>query len=147
MRLQPKTEKQIAMEGLLPLGVYDAEVIEAEDTTSKAGNDMIRVKLKVYRADGSGSTFINDYLLEAMPGKLRHAAEVMDLLADYEAGRLASDDMVGKPVRVKVGVKIDKTDTYPPQNSVLDYVRGDGAAAPVRAPARLAASLDDEIPF
>ncbi len=146
MKLTPKTDKEIAEEGLLPPGIYDAEVAEAEEATSRKGNDMIVAKLKVYHGDKYRN--VTDYLMEAMARKLRNAADVMGLLPDYEAGRLVADDMVGKPVRVKIGIEKDKNKQYPDKNSVLDYVRGDGAAAPVRAPARAAATdLSDEIPF
>ncbi len=36
MQFTPKTEKQLAEESLLPAGVYDFEVLKAEDAVSKS---------------------------------------------------------------------------------------------------------------
>jgi hypothetical protein len=148
MRLNPKSEQEIAEEGLLPPGVYDAEFGAAEEAVSAKGNDMIKARLKVYH--GESFRWVTDYLMEAMARKLRNAAAATGLLADYEAGKLSADDLVGKPVQVKIGIEKDKNGTYPDKNNILDYVRGDGAAA---APAKARSSgggsvaLDDDIPF
>lgn len=154
MRLNLKTEKEIAEANLLPAGVYDFEVRSAEDAVSKSsGADMIKLTLEVFDADGK-THILNDYLLDAMPAKLRHAAKVFGLLADYERGALMSNDMSGKTGKIKVGIKKDKSGQYPDQNNVQDYVVGSGVAAPATrlgakrqmAPA-IAGDLDDDIPF
>lgn len=154
MRFKPKTAEEIATENLLPLGVYDFEVLEAEEATSAKGNDMIKLKLKVYEDDG-GHRIVFDYLLEALAAKLRSAAEVCGLHPQYEAGELRATDFEGKVGKVKVGIQKDKAGQYPDRNAVLDYVfnkdpiaaeakRGGGIGASKRA---ASAPLDDDIPF
>jgi hypothetical protein len=141
MRVTPKTEKQIAEEGMFPAGIYSAEVVKAEDTVSKAGNDMIALTLRVYHGDRTA--LVNDYLLDSMAYKVRHAAGSMGLLDSYEMGALVADDMVGKSVTVKLNVQKDKSGQYPDKNGIADYLDGNAQKTPVGA----GAALDDEIPF
>ena len=156
MKFQPKTEKEIAESGLLPPGTYDFEISSAEEAVSSAGNDMIKLTLHVYEDSGARRTLF-DYLLGALPHKLRHAAEVCGLLNDYENGTLDAGDFEQKTGRIKVGIQKDKNGQYPDRNSVLDYImpnkdaRSGSAPMPqprsrqnVRTPA---GDIDDEIPF
>ena len=151
MKVTPKTEKEIAEANLLKIGIYDAEVIKAEDTMSKAGNDMIALTLRVYSDDAS--VLVNDYLLDALAYKVRHAAEAMGLLTDYESGTLLAGSMIGKPVRVRLSIQADKTGQYPDRNGVADYVVDKGARpaatshAADRRPVPPPHDLDDEVPF
>ena len=153
MRVTPKTEKEIAEMGLIPAGTYDFEVKNAEDQVSKAsGNDMIKLTLTVFD-DGGQSHIVFDYLLDAMPAKLRHAAEVFGMLGKYERGALISDEMIGRTGKVKIGIQKGK-DNFPDRNAVLDYVI---SSAPNQPASRLAprpsekatgvSPLDDDIPF
>lgn len=156
MRVTPRSEKEIAEDGLIPAGTYDFEVMKAEDTISKTtGNDMIKLTLRVYDADGGERTLF-DYLLDAMPANLRHAAEVFGMLAAYECGALVSSEMVGKVGKVSVIIRKNKDPQYPDQNAIKDYVIGSGQNAPAsrlapraaRQPAMAGApDLEDEIPF
>ena len=150
MKVTPKSEKEIAELGLMKPGVYDFEVKNAEDQVSKANNDMIKLTLTVFDDEGQPHV-VFDYLLDAMAAKLRHAAEVFGMLAKYETGALISDEMIGKNGKVKIGIK--KSEGYPDQNNVLDYVISSAPNAPAhriasRPAGRPAPSdLDDEIPF
>lgn len=122
MKFQPKTEKQIIEEGLLPAGVYGFEVYEATDKTSKTGNDMIELKLRLFDDEGNSRGMVTDYLLEKLAYKLRHAAVACDLESNYENGDLAAIDFSGKIGEVKIRVQEDKTGQYPAKNVVADYV-------------------------
>ena len=147
MNFTPKTEKEIEEANLLPPGTYDFEVVDAADKTSKAGNEMIELNLRVFDADG-GHRFVRDYLLESIPHKLRHVAYACGLGESYEAGSLAAHDFLDRAGRVKLVIKKDKTGQYSDQNSVKDYVLPEDATHPYqRPPATQAAEIDDEIPF
>ena len=153
MRLTPKSEKEIAEAGLLAEGSYDFEIVDAADTVSKAGNDMIKLTLRVYSDDGA-YVVIRDYLLESLAAKLRHAAEACGLLDDYENGRLDADDFKTKTGKVKVGIKKDKDGNYPDQNQIKDYItKPEFPKANTRKPTASASrpavesDFDDEIPF
>lgn len=153
MRTTPKTEKEIAEAGLWKPGVCDFEVMEAEDTFSKAsGADMIKLKVKIFNEEGE-SQICFDYLLDAMPAKLRHAAAAFGLLDAYESGGFEAIDCVGKVGKCKVAVQKDKSGQFPDKNGIADYIvpeRQERAAAPRRTAARqpaMVGDLDDTIPF
>ncbi len=99
-----------------------------------------------------------DYLLDAMPHKLRHAAEAFGLLDEYEAGGFDAIDCEGKTGKCKV--KIDKSEGYPDKNGIADYVapvtvgsvekktqRAQAAKGRPSWDAPKGGDLDDEIPF
>jgi hypothetical protein len=152
MRFEPKSEKEVAEAGLLSLGDYDFEVAGAKDSQSKAGNDMIEVKLRVYNNEGQGKT-IFDYLVhtEGSAYKVRHFAYSIGLGAQYEAGELRAEDLEGRTGRCKVFIKKDPSKAYPDKNAVSDYLpptNGNGAAhASGGDPRPPAPPFDDEIPF
>ena len=152
MRFEPKSEKEISEANLMPAGIYNCEISAAEEQSSKAGNDMIKLTLTVWDQEGNERK-VFDYLLEAIPGKLRHCAEMCGLLDVYSRGELRADDLVGKAGQAKLGIKKDKTGTYPDQNAVQDYlINPPGKTASTLAHARQPAmagggNLDDDIPF
>lgn len=152
MKFTPKSEQEIQSDGLLPPGIYDFEVLKAEDTISKAsGADMVKLQLHVFDTDGQPRT-VFDYLLESVAYKLRHAAEVCDLLDDYENGQLDAEDFIGKTGKCKIAIQKDKSGQFPDRNGVSDYIVGaPRQSAPVqqRRPAMAGADHDpdDEIPF
>lgn len=141
MKLEPKTEQQINEAGLLAPGVYDFECVEAEDTESKAGNDMAAIQIRI---DGHPLK-IADWLVatEAMAFKVRHFAETTGLLAEYEAGDLPAEMMIGKIGRVKIGIR-PAEGQFRAKNNVVDYVPDGGAVATPKTPP---IEDDDEIPF
>lgn len=147
MRFTPKTEQEIAQAGLLIPGAYDYEVADADETQSKAGNDMVAMKVRVYDGDGNARTVL-DWLVDTDGSayKIRNFAESAGMLAQYEKGELPASAMVGCTGRCKVIIKKDKTGEYPDKNAIADYLKPTNGTAPVaRAP--VPAELDDEIPF
>jgi hypothetical protein len=150
MKFAPKTEKQIAEENLWPAGEYGFEIGEAHDKVSKSNNEMIHLKLKVFNNEGS-MRFVDDYLLEEMAYKLRHAAEACGLLTQYESGTLLASDFVGKLGYLKLKIQKDKTGNYPDKNVVGDYIVkdvvqvSDDTSPPTGHPA--SAPMNDEVPW
>lgn len=145
LEFQPKTEKQLQEESLASEGEYDFEVLSAQDTKSKKGNDMIAVKLGLYSGDAIRH-HVYDYLLPTMGHKLRHFCDATGLLAKYEAGSLCAEDCQGRAGRVKIKVEQDKDGKYPPKNVVDDYV--------IRAPKSVGKKAEpqkpepnDDVPF
>lgn len=141
MKFNPKTEREIAEEGLYPEGIYSFEIANAENKVSKSGNDMIQLKIKVYDNDGN-FRFVDDYLLESMAYKLRHAAVVCGLGDKYESGSLDAFDFVGKTGSLKLTVQKDKKGEYPDKNVVKDYVIPKDESETVSKTLQ-----DDEIPW
>lgn len=147
MKVTPKTETEIQEMGLLAAGECSFEIMEAEDKISKSGNEMIVLTVQVFEASGR-SKYIDDYLLDAIPHKVRHISEACGLLDKYEAGELHAIDFVSKTGHCKVGIQKDKTGAYPDKNVIRDYVipkNTNGSHAP--AASTRSNDLDDEIPF
>jgi hypothetical protein len=120
MRFEPKSEEELKSVVLAP-GVYDGEVLKAEEKTSKKGNDMIVLTLKFYGA-GDDATVVNDYLLDSMPKKLRHFCEAAGILDLYESGEFQADDCQGRSVKARLKVDRDPSGQYEDKNAVADYV-------------------------
>ncbi len=143
MKFKPQTEKEIAEANLMPKGTYPFEVIEAEEGTSKKGNEMIIATLRFFMPDGK-TRLLTTYLMEAMPAQLFHFCAYSGLAAEYGAGTLTAALCVGKTGYADIIIKEDKTGQYPPQNNVKDYVRPK-PLAPGASPHPSAGSAADHI--
>lgn len=146
MRFVPKTEEEVS-NFTVPEGVYDFEIVNAIDTVSKSsGNDMIKLMINFYDNEGKLKS-IDDYLLESMAYKLRHAAEACGLLKKYESGELEAEDFVGKTGKFKLVISKGRPKpdggVYPDKNDVKDYIIDGKATKPVKAKP----AVDDGIPF
>ena len=143
MAYTPKSEAQLADEGLTPEGIYDYEIVEAEEKLSKAGNDMYVLKLYIFDQNGIRRPLTDYIALGSNFGerKLRHAADASGILDIYESGDLCADSFIGKCGKVVIA-KQEGTVEYPnPKNVVKDYVKREGQ------PAKKAVDLKDHIPF
>ena len=126
MDFKPKSRDELARESLLPDGVYDFEVISAEDAVSKSGNDMIKLKLAVFRPDGS-QAHLYDYLLTTQEWKLAAFCDAIGKSEDYDAGHVETADLQGAGGRCKIATEAAKLDDdgnekWPPKNKVKNYV-------------------------
>lgn len=151
MRFEPKSEAEVSSGGLWPAGEYDFEVNEAEEQTSKSGNEMVKLTLHVFNADGQRRT-VWDYLVSTSGGmfKIRHFAEATGMLHRYEQGDMPAEIMIGKTGRCKLAIVKDKNGQYPDKNGIADYLaaRKQETRKPAqRQMATAGRDLDDEIPF
>lgn len=141
MKVTPKTEEQVKEEqskfGLLEKGEYPADIYDAFDKVSKANNEMLHLKLKVYDSHGR-MWLIDDYLLDAMAYKLRHCCDATGNTEKYESGEIMASDFKDKSVTVKVGIQKSKDPKYPDRNTIIDYVVDDK---------KQKSELNDEIPW
>lgn len=125
MKFAPKTEKEIAEANLWPKGTYAFEILESAEQKDKNGNDMLKLKVKVFKETGA-TQHIFDYVSGTwMEFKLRHLCEACGLLNKYETGELDAFDFVGKTGYCKVGISIDKSGEYPDKNGINDYLVDD----------------------
>ena len=124
-----------------PVGEYEAEVIEANQMVSKAGNDMIRLNLVVTN-DKGGTTRIYDYIV--VPKTLYKLKSICRCLSIKFDGTLDEQILVDKRMKVRVG--IDKgDDKYPAKNRIDRYIEGIGSSStPAETPT---VPKDDDIPF
>jgi len=156
MRFTQKTDEELNAMNLLSPGYYQFEVIEAEETQSKAGNDMIKLTLKVWDEQGKERKMF-DYLLDSMAKKLKHFCAHTGQADKYEKGNLDANHCYGKAGTVQISIEKGKPKPdggmYEDRNTIVDYV---ASAAPSMstplANARLTAppakpDFDDDVPF
>jgi hypothetical protein len=148
LSFKPKGEDELQTRDLLQPGEYDFEVLAAEHAVSKkTGNPMIKLKLGVWRPNGS-QQFVWDYLIASMEAKLRHFCDTTGLLPKYQAGTLAPEDCVGRSGKVKIAISKDKDGQYPPKNEAKDYVcRPAKAIAPPQPQPSNSHAIEDDVPF
>ena len=130
-----------------PPGVYDFEVREAEEATSAAGNEMIKITAWVYNQSG-GRRLVFDYLVSTAAWKIKQFAASCGLSAQFEAGALEAEDLVGRTGQCTLF--IDKREGYEPQNKVKGYLPAASNAKPAAPSPRAKApadDLNDAIPF
>lgn len=153
MDFTPKSEKELSEMNLWPVGTYTFQVIEegkfyqnifrTEDTTSKAGNPMMRLVLRVYNDEGKFIT-VMDHLLESAARKLKYAALACGLEEEYNRGRLLASDFIGKSGYLELKISKGQPDNnggmYSDKNEVNTYV-------PEKGTVNIPVLPDDEIPF
>jgi hypothetical protein len=144
MKFRPQTEEEAASAERrpLPAGIYDAEVLEVVETRSKAGNDMLKIKLGVFRPQG-GHDWIYDYITDTSY-RLGQLMTVCGLSEQYQKGEVHPDELEGKSF--KVTLKVDPArGEYSERNSVGRY----GTATPKPTTPTVVASTeaDDDFVF
>ncbi len=144
MRFEPMSDEQIVRMGLMEKGIYPFEVVSAENAVSKSNNEMIKLQLRVWDKEG-GERILYDYLLGAFIKKIKHFSDITGLQDKYQNGNLDAEDCLGKSGNVLIGVQEDKTNTYPPKNSVIDYVAKQESIN--KAIVQEKDLFDDQIPF
>lgn len=146
MQFHPKTEKEIAEQGLWPKGEYDFEVVKSDPAVSgpkskKPGVEFIKLNVRIFNQDGAFK-FVNAILHPSVDAQLRHFCVAGNLLKKYETGTLSAEDCVGVSGRLKLRVK-DAEGPFPAKNEVSDYV----VKAVSESPAVSDAGNDDDVPF
>jgi len=156
---------------LLPVGEYDAVIEKSTDTTSSnSGNPMMDMTLSVYDQEGKPHS-VRDFLVftKKMMWKAIHCAESAGVMDQYKNGKLCSDLLQGKSVRVKIAIEEGRIipedklqgkapgSKYPDKNKVEDYVKktsqssnGAGSAGNYSRPPMQQIPLSDEdsdVPF
>lgn len=148
MTYTPKTEEQLAKEGLLSDGIYDFKVATTSDKPSKKGNAMYTLKLHVFDENGAARTVYDYIALGNNFGerKLRHAADSCGLILIYETGNMKPEDFLGKSGKVQIKIQEGSVDYPLPKNVVADYIKRTSGEAPkpISMPAEVS---EDSIPF
>ena len=145
MEFKPQSEEEIAEAGLIKKGDYSFEILEAQDKTSKSGNQMIVVKLGVFTEEGKMRK-VTDYLLPTMAYKLRHFCDAVGLLPQYQDGSLCADDCKGRTGMVRVDVEPSQNG-FPPKNIAKDYITRPAKPLGSDRIERSEPVSDDNLPF
>ena len=119
---------------LLPKGEYEFVVLDAEETQSAAGNDMIVLTLEV--SNGNDTSRVRDYLVAKRAAKLRKAVQACGFGDRYHTGSVKASEFIDRAGRVRLGIE-KGGDEYPDKNVVVDYL-----ASAVKAKMLPAPSID-----
>jgi hypothetical protein len=145
VKFAPLSAKELSEVNLIPEGLYRYKVVEAQETTSQAGADMIKLKVEVY-VDGR-TKVVYDYLLAAMMQKLYHFCENNGFLDKYDNGTLGMIDCVGASKGlVNIATQKDKTGKYADKSGIKDYVI-DGEPQKSSSKPKFEELKDDDLPF
>lgn len=157
MQFNSKSREELARESLTPPGEYDFEIMRAEETTSKKGNEMIKLKLRVF-VDG-GEIHVYDYLVGGMEYKLANFCDAIGRSDDYDTGEINADNLEGCSGKLKLVIEEATKDAdtgeikWPAKNAVKTYIAGKKgqekmAERRVKTAPKAAVNTDDEeIPF
>ena len=162
MRIEKPITSQEASEGGYkpwPAGEYDFEVHDASDEISqRTSAEMVKLTLQVFNKEGK-TRKVFDYLvgIPSMQFKVRHFAEAVGMVAQYEAGEMNIHDIVNRSGRLKLRIK-PAQGNYQEGNEVQDYIpaavpterpvaRPQPARQPAMAGGSTANDLNDDIPF
>lgn len=105
----------------------EALIINAIDTKSKQGNEMIEADFKIYDPAGL-QPIIKHYFVDKAPGMFKKLCTVLDL--NFESGNIPAESLVGKSLRVLVKIQTDKTGQYSDKNVLYVFAKSDSPQAP-----------------
>lgn len=142
MRFKPMNEQEIQDLNLAEDGDYQFKVVEAQDKTSTAGNDMIALKLIFWDKNGR-ERLIFDWIMnnESMLYKLKHFCDSTSLSERYENGMLNSSDCIDKGGIFRISKRKDNRGEV--RNFVKDYLIDNKE----KAKDAIDPDLNDDVPF
>lgn len=112
---------------VLPEGDYPAELVEAEDATSKkSGNEMQKLTWVIQKADG-GTARCWDYILEANGWSIKRYGQLAEALGESEAfdrNEFDAREHIGATVTVRLKITPAKGD-YDEKNEITEYLPGE----------------------
>jgi len=145
---------------LLPEGLYDIEVVEAEERSSKSGNQMIALTIEVRHPDGYPSR-VWDYLVSTPAAifKIKQFCDAAGLTSEFAAGTLTQAHCRNRKLKAKIFVESGR-EGFQDRNAIREYLPTasgggiatmpehamSGADAP-HAAEQASAVTDEEIPF
>jgi len=155
---KPLNEEDVmkARFNLFPEGEYDGVVISSEWTTSRSGNAMADISVKVFDDNTGNTQYIRDFLVftNKMLWKIKHFCDSAGLEKLYEDGLFNPDCAANNNIRVLVTIKPGdlipddklgnkpKGSCYPDKNTILDYIK-----KPVKSVEDSNKIIDDDLPF
>ena len=137
---------------LLANGEYECEIVDAEETVSKAGNDMIKLVLCIYGNDGE-QVRVYDYIVN--PNTIYKLKSICRCCGIEFDGILDEQLLIGRRMRVLTKIEPERTvegKTYAERNSIVKYVSGLGKKPtdidpPVVPDDKDVKPLPDDVPF
>jgi hypothetical protein len=153
MRFTPLTEEELRVQSLMQEGCYSYQVIKAEDAISQAGNEYIKLTIKVWADDGKEHLIFTNLALVKL---LKHFCDINGMSEDYKSGNIPAEKCLYKAGgKVLIGIEGEKPNpkggVYAAKNIVKDYVTAPqgsmSAPAAMKPLPAIKDDLDGDIPF
>lgn len=140
---------------LLKEGIYDAVITASQDAISAtSGNPMMDMTVTVYDDNGREHN-VRDFLVftKSMMWKVIDFATSAGILKEYEEGKLCSDVVVGKRIKVKIVIEEGREipedklkgkpvgSKYPDKNKIESYIKSEAKGIDLEP------DLNDDVPF
>lgn len=124
MRFTPTPRNELSGGELWPDGIYDFEVIKAEEKISgpqskKPGSPYTSLSIKIFNKKGE-EKWVNDVLAEGAMWKVANFCDAVGLSEAYDKGELVPDMCKGRTGQCQIVTQ--KQDGYDPRNAVKKYV-------------------------
>lgn len=127
--------------GLVPAGRYEAEILNAELRTSKAGNEMLEITYRLTGPNGEPAV-LKDYLVSTPRAQWKIKRFCKALGVEYDRGEIDPDSLRGESITLEVALEED-AQTGRDRNTIADYAvmfefgrDEDEAGEPVEAESR-----------
>ena len=148
MDFNPADANGVQEASLLPDGEYRLTVVEAEETVSAKGNQMIALTLS-----GEGQSVRNDRIFEYLVSTRRAVFRIEQFCAsaglekEFASGHLTADQCKGRIVRAIVNTEKGR-DGYGDKNRVAEYLPISKGISTAPAAAAAHAPINEaDIPF
>lgn len=131
-------------------GTYPFEVVEAKDTVSQNGNEMINLKLKLYMPDNSHRT-LYDNLMNSMRHKMAQFCYMHNIGEKYMAGDFSAKDCENASGECEVYLQKSDNPKFDGKPAVGKYLLSEEQSAKKSADKQKAAAgesfEDDDVGF
>jgi hypothetical protein len=150
VNFKPLSNEDLAIQSLLPEGIYEYQVVKSEDKISKAGNEYTAITLMVWDEQGKERLIFTNMAFIKL---LKHFCDVNGMEEKYKSGSIPAEDFIGKNGgKVCLGVEGEKPNpsggVYPAKNVVKDYiVKPPGSLLFPKNPVEKKEEFNDDIPF
>lgn len=120
-------------------GICSFLILNAEETKSKAGNQMIKLTVEITDKEGR-YCIVFDYLVANAQWKIKNLCESIGEIETYESGEISADMLKNKYSECEVITEEDPSNQYPPKLKIKKYLKRDEDKS-------ADAEIDDDIPF
>ncbi len=120
MKFNVLNPQELAYKNNISSGIYDFEVLEAEETISKQKIPMIKLLLKITHDKEKHKIF--DYLSSESVWKIKQFLEATNEIDCYSQGELTTDDCIGRAGILRVRTYENE---YGTQTKVVSYFSRD----------------------
>lgn len=150
MIFTPLNEEQLEIQNLANEGIYNYQVIKAEEKVSHAGNEYISLTLKIWDEDKNDAMVFTNLALIKL---LKHFCDVNHMQDKYNSGEVPASACQGKSGgKVMIGIEGEKPNPnggmYKAKNIVKDYITAPHGSTMKPLPDVKSDFVDDEVlPF